>query len=58
MGQRGYGRAQRGSCHGRLSEQAALLELCYQSAAEKLTSSEGGTCTAPRQDTHCKKSFQ
>lgn len=43
MGQRGYGKGQCGSCHGRLSEQAALLELCYLSAAESQPAVRGGT---------------
>lgn len=34
MVQSGYGKAQHGSCHGRLSEQAALQELGYLSTAE------------------------
>lgn len=57
MGQRGYGKAQRGSCHGRLSGQAALLELCYLSTAESQPAERGGAHTALSQDTHCEEAF-
>lgn len=36
------GKAQRGSCHGRLGGQAALLEFCYLSAAESRPAEKGG----------------
>lgn len=45
------GKAQCGSCHGRLGGQAALLEFCYLSAAESRPA-EKGADFALRQDTH------
>ena len=39
---RGYGKAQRGGCHGQLSGQAALLEFCYLSAAASRPAEGGG----------------
>lgn len=49
---RGYGKAQRGSCHGQLSGQAALLELCYLSAAASRPA-EGGVVGGGGDGRHC-----